>query len=92
MFAAAGYADDVAAYDGASGDREGQLNAISGEFVEDLCAIGDKTAVAAALQRYRAAGVANPMITHIRGSDFAATLRAAAPDPVTSPLIDSVPS
>jgi hypothetical protein len=30
------------------------------------------------LDGYRDAGVGNPMITHIRGTDFAATLHAAA--------------
>jgi len=80
MFTAAGYAEDVAAYDAADGDRDKQLHAISESFVQDLCAIGDQTSVVAALQRYRAAGATNPMLTHIRGTDFAATLRAAAPD------------
>jgi len=78
MFAAAGYAADVASYDAAAGNREAQLAAIGESFLQDLCAIGDTSAVAGAIQRYREAGAVNPMLTHIRGTDFAATLRAAA--------------
>jgi alkanesulfonate monooxygenase SsuD/methylene tetrahydromethanopterin reductase-like flavin-dependent oxidoreductase (luciferase family) len=84
MFVAAGYGADVAAYDSAAGDRGAQLAAISDRFVFDLCAIGDSATVAKVLDRYRLAGVSNPMITHIRGTDFASTLHAAA-DQATLP-------
>jgi len=78
MFVTAGYGPDVAAYDAAAGDREAQLAAISERFVFDLCAIGDPPTVSQVLDRYRHAGVGNPMITQIRGTDFALTLHAAA--------------
>ncbi|MEZ0053995.1 alkanesulfonate monooxygenase SsuD/methylene tetrahydromethanopterin reductase-like flavin-dependent oxidoreductase (luciferase family) [Mycobacterium sp. MAA66] len=77
MFQAAGYDDDIAAYDAAE-DRAAQLNAISERFILDLCAIGDNQTVAQVLQRYRQAGASNPMITQIRGTDFLPTLHAAA--------------
>jgi hypothetical protein len=85
MFSAAGYDADVVAYDAASGDRDAQLAAISERFVFDLCAIGDGPTVAQVLDRYRQAGAANPMITHIRGSDFESTLHAAAEQPTAVP-------
>ena len=77
MFIAAGYGDDVVAFDAAAGDGDGQLNAISERFVLDLCAIGDSQTISQTLQRYRRAGAANPMITHIWGTDFEPTLVAA---------------
>ena len=85
MFSAAGHDADVAAYDAASGDRDAQLAAISERFDFDLCAIGDGPTVAQVLDRYRQAGAANPMITHIRGSDFESTLHAAAEQPTAVP-------
>jgi alkanesulfonate monooxygenase SsuD/methylene tetrahydromethanopterin reductase-like flavin-dependent oxidoreductase (luciferase family) len=78
MFDAAGYGDDIAAYDAAAEDRAGQLNAISERFVLDLCAIGDTQTISQVLERYRQAGASNPMITQIRGTDFLPTLHAAA--------------
>ena len=76
MFQHAGYDADIAAYDAAA-DRESQKAAISSAFIEDLCAIGDATDVAAGVARYRAAGATNPLITYVMGTDFASTLRAA---------------
>ncbi len=78
MFTTAGYGTDVAAYDTAAGDRGAQLGAISDRFVFDVCAIGDSPTVSKVLDRYRLAGVSNPMITHIRGTDFTSALHAAA--------------
>jgi hypothetical protein len=78
MFQAAGFADDVAAFDAASGDAEAQKLAISERFIDDLCAIGDDAAVREGVQRYRDAGVTNPVVTAILGTDFEPTLRAAA--------------
>jgi alkanesulfonate monooxygenase SsuD/methylene tetrahydromethanopterin reductase-like flavin-dependent oxidoreductase (luciferase family) len=78
MFAAAGYSADLAAYDAATGDEARQRAAISDEFIADLCAIGSPAAVSSSLDRYRASGATEVMITNIRGTDFAATLRAAA--------------
>jgi alkanesulfonate monooxygenase SsuD/methylene tetrahydromethanopterin reductase-like flavin-dependent oxidoreductase (luciferase family) len=78
MFAAAGFAADVAAYDAAD-DREAQKLAIGEEFIDQLCAIGDEDALRAAVQRYREAGATNPILTAIWGTDFEPTLRAGAP-------------
>jgi hypothetical protein len=77
MFSSAAYGADVAAYDAAAGDIDRQLAAISGEFIEDLCAIGDAGAVRKSMDRYVAAGATNLMITNIRGTDFEPTMRAA---------------
>jgi alkanesulfonate monooxygenase SsuD/methylene tetrahydromethanopterin reductase-like flavin-dependent oxidoreductase (luciferase family) len=77
MFAQAGYQADVAAYDAAA-DVAAQHSAISGAFIDDLCAIGQPQDVAAGVARYRAAGATNPMITNIPGTDLGPTLHAAA--------------
>jgi alkanesulfonate monooxygenase SsuD/methylene tetrahydromethanopterin reductase-like flavin-dependent oxidoreductase (luciferase family) len=77
MFAAAGYQDDLNAFDAADGDRPAQLAAIGEEFITALCAIGDATDVRSTIDRYRQAGATNPILTGIRGTDFAASLRAA---------------
>jgi alkanesulfonate monooxygenase SsuD/methylene tetrahydromethanopterin reductase-like flavin-dependent oxidoreductase (luciferase family) len=79
MFAAAGFAADLAAYDRATPDIDAQKLAISQEFIDHLCAIGDDDAVREGVQRYRDAGATNPILTAIAGTDFDATLRAAAP-------------
>jgi alkanesulfonate monooxygenase SsuD/methylene tetrahydromethanopterin reductase-like flavin-dependent oxidoreductase (luciferase family) len=76
MFAHAGYAADIAAYDAADG-AGAQRAAISDAFIQDLCAIGDPGDVAACVARYRAAGATNPMITNIAGTDLRPALRAA---------------
>jgi hypothetical protein len=78
MFRTAGYGGDVAAYDAAADDQARQLAAISDGFLHDLCAIGDADSVTKALDRFRSAGATNVMITNIRGTDFGATMRAAA--------------
>jgi len=78
MFANAGYASVLEAYDGAVGDREAQKRAISDEFINSLCAIGDEADVRAGIGRHLAAGATNPIVTAIHGTDFTATLRAAA--------------
>src|SRR5260370_21770361 len=62
---------------GAAADVGAQRAAISGAFIEDLCAIGTPQDVAAGVARYRAAGATNPMITNITGTDLRPTLRAA---------------
>jgi alkanesulfonate monooxygenase SsuD/methylene tetrahydromethanopterin reductase-like flavin-dependent oxidoreductase (luciferase family) len=79
MFEAAGFADDLAAYDAAAPDAAAQKLAIGEGFIERLCAIGDEDAVRAGVQRYRDAGATNPIVTPIFGTDYDATLRAAAP-------------
>jgi alkanesulfonate monooxygenase SsuD/methylene tetrahydromethanopterin reductase-like flavin-dependent oxidoreductase (luciferase family) len=78
MFQAAGFADDVSAFDAASPDVTAQKLAISERFIDHLCAIGDAAAVRDGVQRYRDAGVTNPVLTAILGTDFEPTMRAAA--------------
>ena len=74
MFDAAGYADDLRAYDEAAGDQARQEKAISVGLIEALCGIGD---IPASVARYREAGATNPILTGIRGTDFATSLRVA---------------
>ena len=76
MFEAAGYGNDLAAYDAAP-DRETQKHAISEALIENLCAIGDASDVRRGVERYRAAGATNPILTGIAGTDYPTTLRAA---------------
>jgi alkanesulfonate monooxygenase SsuD/methylene tetrahydromethanopterin reductase-like flavin-dependent oxidoreductase (luciferase family) len=78
MFAAAGFAADLAAYDAAAPDVEAQKRAISEGFIEHLCAIGDENTVRRGVARYRDAGATNPVLTAIHGIEFEPTLRAAA--------------
>jgi alkanesulfonate monooxygenase SsuD/methylene tetrahydromethanopterin reductase-like flavin-dependent oxidoreductase (luciferase family) len=78
MFTAAGYGRDIAAYDAASSDPERQRRAISEEFIENLCALGGDEDVRAGIGRFREAGATNPIITAVWGTDFAATMHAAA--------------
>lgn len=77
MFDAAGYGKDLAAYDAAAPDPEAQKRAISEDLIENLCAIGGPADVRRGIDRYRAAGATNPVLTGITGTDYAATLRAA---------------
>jgi alkanesulfonate monooxygenase SsuD/methylene tetrahydromethanopterin reductase-like flavin-dependent oxidoreductase (luciferase family) len=78
MFTAAGYGSDVAAYDAAAPDPEAQRRAITEDFIENLCAIGADDGVRAGIQRFRDAGATNPIITAVWGTDFTATMHAAA--------------
>ncbi|WP_051342579.1 LLM class flavin-dependent oxidoreductase [Pseudonocardia spinosispora] len=78
MFETAGYGKDLAAYDAAAPDREAQKQAISEEFIDSLCALGDVADVQRGIERYRTAGATNPVITGVVGTDYSATLRAAA--------------
>ena len=79
MIERSGFEADVAAYDAAVGDVEKMQAAISTDFLEVLTAVGDEEAVRARLERYRDAGTTSPCIGPIPGTDFEATLRAAAP-------------
>jgi alkanesulfonate monooxygenase SsuD/methylene tetrahydromethanopterin reductase-like flavin-dependent oxidoreductase (luciferase family) len=79
MIERSGFEADVAAYDAAVGDVEKMQAAISTDFLEVLTAVGDEEAVRAGLERYRDAGTTSPCIGPIPGTDFEATLRAAAP-------------
>ena len=84
MFDAAGFGRDLAAYDAAAPDVEAQKKAIGEVFIEALCALGDEREVQAGIERYRAAGATDPLVSAVSGSDFAATLRAAAAVGLTS--------
>jgi alkanesulfonate monooxygenase SsuD/methylene tetrahydromethanopterin reductase-like flavin-dependent oxidoreductase (luciferase family) len=81
MLERSGFGDDIAAYDEAAGrgDAEAMQAAISDGFLEVLTAVGDEDAVRAGVARYREAGATSPCVGGISGTDFDATLRAAAP-------------
>jgi len=76
MLERSGYEEDIAAFDAAAGDAERMKAAISDGFLAALTAVGD---VPAGVERYRAAGTTSPCVGPIPGTDFEATLRAAAP-------------
>ena len=81
MIERSGFGDDIAAFDAAaeSGDSAAMQAAISDGFLEGLTAIGDAAAVRAGVQRYLDAGTSSPCVGPVPGTDFEATLRAAAP-------------
>ncbi len=79
MFEAAGFAADIAAYD-AAGDVQAQMQAISEDFIDHLAAVGNDDDVRRGVQRYVEAGVTNPVLAGILGTDYDATLRAVAAD------------
>jgi alkanesulfonate monooxygenase SsuD/methylene tetrahydromethanopterin reductase-like flavin-dependent oxidoreductase (luciferase family) len=80
MIERSGYEGDVKAFDQAmaSGDVDAAKAAISGDFLEALTAIGSEDQVREGIERYREAGATSPCIGGIPGSDFEATLGAAA--------------
>jgi alkanesulfonate monooxygenase SsuD/methylene tetrahydromethanopterin reductase-like flavin-dependent oxidoreductase (luciferase family) len=81
MLERSGFGDDIAAFDQAAGtgDGEAMQAAISDGFIEVLTAIGDEDAVRAGVARYLEAGAVSPCVGPVAGTDFEATLRAAAP-------------
>jgi alkanesulfonate monooxygenase SsuD/methylene tetrahydromethanopterin reductase-like flavin-dependent oxidoreductase (luciferase family) len=76
MFSAAGYESELHEYDNAD-DHDAQEKAISEEFIAALCAIGDDVEARATIDRYRAAGATNPILTAVGGTDFTQSLRVA---------------
>jgi alkanesulfonate monooxygenase SsuD/methylene tetrahydromethanopterin reductase-like flavin-dependent oxidoreductase (luciferase family) len=78
MIERTGFGADIAAYDLAAGDLEAMQDAISEQFLEELTAVGDQSALSAGIERYRDAGASSPCIGPIPGTDFEATLRAGA--------------
>jgi alkanesulfonate monooxygenase SsuD/methylene tetrahydromethanopterin reductase-like flavin-dependent oxidoreductase (luciferase family) len=80
MIERSGYEADVKAFDAAmaSGDVDAAKAAISDDFLEALTAIGSADQVREGIERYREAGATSPCIGGIPGSDFEATLAAAA--------------
>jgi F420-dependent oxidoreductase-like protein len=79
MLERSGFGDDIEAFDAASGDVEKMRAAISDRFLDVLTAVGDEAAVRGGVDRYAEAGTTSPCVGPITGSDFDATLRAAAP-------------
>jgi alkanesulfonate monooxygenase SsuD/methylene tetrahydromethanopterin reductase-like flavin-dependent oxidoreductase (luciferase family) len=76
MIERTGFGADIAAYDAAAGDLEGMQEAISGEFLDELTAVGDESQLLAGIACYRDAGAGSPCVGAIPGTDFEATLRA----------------
>ncbi|MDQ6914690.1 MAG: LLM class flavin-dependent oxidoreductase [Actinomycetota bacterium] len=79
MLERSGFAADLERFDAAGGDMEAMRAAISDDFLSVLTAVGDADAVRAGLARYRDSGATSPCIGPMPGTDFEATLRAAAP-------------
>ena len=79
MIERSGFAADVERYDAAAGDVEAMQAAISDDFLRALTAVGDADGVRAGVDRYLEAGATSPCVGPIPGTDFEATLRAAAP-------------
>ena len=76
MIERSGFGADIEAYDGAAGDLNAMQQAISADFLEQLTAAGDESAVRGGVARYRDAGATSPCIGPIPKTDFEATLRA----------------
>jgi hypothetical protein len=56
------------------------MQAISEDFIDQLVAVGNDDDVRRGVQRYVEAGVTNPVVAGILGTDYDATLRAVAAD------------
>jgi F420-dependent oxidoreductase-like protein len=80
MIEASGYGADIAAFDLAAerGEGEAMQAAISDGFLTALTAVGDEEGVRAGVRRYLDAGATSPCVGPIPGTDFEATLHAAA--------------
>ncbi len=80
MLEASGFSDEIAAFDEgmAAGDVEAAKGGISERMLDALAGIGDGDAVRAAVKRYREAGAISPCVGGVPGTDFDATLEAAA--------------
>jgi probable F420-dependent oxidoreductase len=80
MIERSGFADAIAAFDAAAAasDFEQMQAAISARFLGELAAVGDRDALRAGIERYRAAGATSPCVGPISKTDFSATLAAAA--------------
>jgi alkanesulfonate monooxygenase SsuD/methylene tetrahydromethanopterin reductase-like flavin-dependent oxidoreductase (luciferase family) len=75
MLERSGFDSDIEAFDAASGDVDAMQAAISEDFLEQLTAVGEESAVHAGLDRYRDAGATSPCLGPIPKTDFEATLR-----------------
>jgi alkanesulfonate monooxygenase SsuD/methylene tetrahydromethanopterin reductase-like flavin-dependent oxidoreductase (luciferase family) len=76
MIERSGFGADIEAYDRAAGDLDAMAAAVSEDFLEQLTAVGDASAVRAGVQRYRDAGASSPSVGPTSHTDVAATLRA----------------
>jgi probable F420-dependent oxidoreductase len=74
MIERSGFGADIEAYDAAAGDLAAMQSAISDDFLAQLTAVGDESAVRAGVGRYLQAGASSPCIGPIPKTDFAATL------------------
>jgi len=79
MLERSGFADEIAGFDAAAatGDGDAMQQAISERFLDTLAAVGDRDAVKAGIDRYRAAGATSPCVGPISKTDFDATLESA---------------
>jgi alkanesulfonate monooxygenase SsuD/methylene tetrahydromethanopterin reductase-like flavin-dependent oxidoreductase (luciferase family) len=77
MLERSGFGADLAAYDAAAGDFAAMQAAVSDDFLDQLTAVGDESALHAGVERYRAAGSTSPCVGPIPTTDFEATLRMA---------------
>lgn len=75
MLERSGFDADIQRFDAAGGDVEAMQAAISEDFLKQLTAVGDESAVHAGLERYRAAGATSPCLGPIPKTDFEATLK-----------------
>jgi probable F420-dependent oxidoreductase len=74
MIERSGFGADIQAYDRAAGDIAAMQSAISEDFLEQLTAVGDESAVRAGIDRYRQAGASSPCVGPIPKTNFEATL------------------
>jgi alkanesulfonate monooxygenase SsuD/methylene tetrahydromethanopterin reductase-like flavin-dependent oxidoreductase (luciferase family) len=81
MIERSGFGPDIAAFDAGlqAGDVEKAKTGVSDEFLEVLTAIGSEDDVRAGVARYAEAGTTSPCVGPVSGTDFTATLEAAAP-------------
>jgi alkanesulfonate monooxygenase SsuD/methylene tetrahydromethanopterin reductase-like flavin-dependent oxidoreductase (luciferase family) len=77
MLERSGFGADLAAYDAVAGDLNAMQAAVSDDFLDQLTAVGDESALHAGVERYRAAGSTSPCVGPIPTTDFEATLRSA---------------
>ncbi len=80
MLEASGFSDEIAAFDEgmAGGDVEAAKEGISERMLDALAGIGEGDAVRGAVERYLDAGAVSPCVGGVPGTDFDATLEAAA--------------
>jgi hypothetical protein len=80
MLERSGFGEEIAAFDAgiAAGDVERAQRCLSERMLDSIAGIGDADAVGGAVSRYREAGALSPCVGGIPGTDFEATLEAAA--------------